>query len=78
MKKLLLIIFFLFSFNCFANDEIKFENYLLKGNFKREVYRLDYFWSWDFRIFNNDIFLNFEGDMGGTDDQKNFQTANIN
>ncbi len=72
MKKLLLIIFFLFSFNCFANDEIKFENYLLKGNFKREVYRLDYFWSWDFRIFNNDIFLNFEGDMGGTDDPKKF------
>ena len=34
MKNLLFIIFLLFSFNCFANDEIKFENYLLKENFK--------------------------------------------
>ena len=71
MKKLF-ILFLLTSFNCFADENINFKNYLLKGNFKKEIFREDYFWSWDFRIFDNKIFLNFEGDMADIEAPEEF------
>ena len=72
MKKLSLLIFLLFSFTSFADDKINFENYLLKGIFKRQYHRKDYFWSWDFRIFNNNIFITFQGDLGENDGFERF------
>ena len=38
MKKLF-ILFLLVSFNCFADENINFKDYLLKGNFKKEIFR---------------------------------------
>jgi len=38
-------------------------NYELQGEFKKEVYREDYSWTWKFSIYDNKIFILLDGDM---------------
>lgn len=52
-----------FSFNSFAQEKFDYWNYKLIGEFKKEVYREDYFWVWKFLIYNNKIAILLAADV---------------